>query len=99
MPTRTALQRVRRCCQFRVSRLVPAWLPGAPCRVGLSGPHLGVSAAGRGGAALISYTAGFGSGSYPARRISLVEKPTVLHTGHHNTADCDYSNRDADPGT
>ena len=26
-------------------------------------------------------------------------KPTVLHTGHLNTAACDYSNRSADLGT
>ena len=24
--------------------------------------------------------------------MTLREKPTVLHTGHHNTAACDYSN-------
>jgi hypothetical protein len=29
----------------------------------------------------------------------LLGKPTVLHTGHHNTAACDCSNRNADLGT
>ena len=31
--------------------------------------------------------------------MSLVEQPTVLHTGNHNTAASDYSNRNADLGT
>jgi len=34
-----------------------------------------------------------------AVRSPLLGKPKVLHTGHHNTAACDYSNRNADLGT
>ena len=49
------------CCFAAVARLCRAGAPAAP----------------RSGAALISYTAGFCTGSYPAFRISLIEKPTV----------------------
>ncbi len=34
-----------------------------------------------------------------AFRRPLPGKPTVLHTGHHNTAACNYSNLSADLGT
>jgi hypothetical protein len=34
----------------RIHQVIDAWLPGAPCRVGLLGPQPGASAAGRGGA-------------------------------------------------
>ncbi len=54
-------------------RLVARRAPGGPKA------EPGV-APGSGGAALISYTAGFGTGSYPAFRMSLVEKPTVSQT-------------------
>jgi hypothetical protein len=42
----------------------------------------------RSGAAWISCTAGFGSGSCPAFRVSLAEKPTVLQTATCHASIC-----------